>query len=251
MRWDIRFGIHLFIAAAFFAVCVMVAPDYLHPTETIREVMFWVGLTGTILFVMAAFRTALQGERFISGKGHRRRVIALYGMVTCIVGFLGFAAAYLWPGEPLQVVKTSEVPSTNEVLRIKTRNFTDSLRRYEENVRKNDMEFQQTAWMQSTSRSINEAERLVRIQDSQRTELLRYENKSSEFRKNYRPDALALQEELITTLRKNGIIEPFPDHVRDYDHAKHMLELDTYAGARPVGKLADYLDFLARKLPNG
>jgi len=123
MRWDIRVGIHLFIAAAFFAVSVMVAPDYLHPTEVMREIMFWVGLAGSILFVIAAFRTAIQGEKLIAGKGHRRRVIALYGMVTCSVGFLGFAATYFWPGEPSRVVEVSESPSSNEALKQKTKNF--------------------------------------------------------------------------------------------------------------------------------
>lgn len=98
MRWDIKIASYFFTAAAFFAVCVMAAPDYLHLTGISSAVCFWSGLIGAVCFTTAGFRAALLGEAFRPQVGHARRMIGLYGMVACAVGFLGFAATYLWMG---------------------------------------------------------------------------------------------------------------------------------------------------------
>lgn len=106
MRWDIRVTAHFFIAAAFFAVCVMVAPDYLQITGALRAICFWGGLVGGILFGVAGFVAAFRGEAIAPRRGHRRRMIGLYGMVASGIGLLGFATAYFLPASNVPMSKT-------------------------------------------------------------------------------------------------------------------------------------------------
>lgn len=146
-------------------------------------------------------------------------------------------------------VSTQTVLSDNEALRHKTKNFTDSLRRFEENARQGDAQALQNDWARSVSGQYNKEESHARFIENTKNSFLRSQARSAEFSKNYRPDALSLHEELIASLRKVGILEPFPDQVHDFDNARLMLDMDALAGARPIGNLADYLDFLARKLP--
>jgi hypothetical protein len=99
MRWDIRIAAYFFMAAACLAVCAVAAPDYLSLTGIAGLLCFWGGMLGAILFAVAGFRAAFLGEEFKPKKGHRRRMIGLYGMVVCAVGLLGFSAAYFWPSK--------------------------------------------------------------------------------------------------------------------------------------------------------
>ncbi len=114
MRWDIRIAAHFFVAAAFFAVCVMAVPDYLHLTGISSAACFWGGLLGAALFAVAGFRSALLGERYAASRGHHRRMIGLYGMVTCAVGFIGFAGAYFWPNTLRNAIENSTTQSAQE-----------------------------------------------------------------------------------------------------------------------------------------
>ena len=97
MRWDIKIAVYLYHAAGFLAVAVMAAPEYLHLSEIANAICFWGGLLGAIMFSTLAFRAAFLGESFKPQRGHVRRMIGLYGMLACGLGFVGFAAAYFWP----------------------------------------------------------------------------------------------------------------------------------------------------------
>ena len=98
MRWDIRIANHYYGAAACLAVCLMAAPVAFHLEGLVASALFWLSLTGALVLTLAGFRASIKGEKATPLKGHIRRMIGLYGMVICGVGFIGFAAAYLWPG---------------------------------------------------------------------------------------------------------------------------------------------------------
>ena len=102
MRWDIKVTVYLSFAAAFLAILVMVAPDVLSLSDGAKTVAFWVGLTGAIVFGTAGFRAAIVGERQALLKGHKRRMVGLYGMIICVVGLIGFASVYFWPEKSAQ-----------------------------------------------------------------------------------------------------------------------------------------------------
>jgi hypothetical protein len=67
-----------------------------------------------------------------------------------------------------------------------------------------------------------------------------------EFSNRYRPDALALRNELVFRIRNiQGMVTPEP---RDTGAVKRVLEFGSLAGPHPIVEVADYLDSLARLL---
>jgi hypothetical protein len=114
MRWDIRVTAHFYVSAAFLSVCIMFAPDVLHFGETARDIGFFIGLIGAILFGILGFRAALREEQSTPKLEHRRRMLAIYGMVVFGAGFLGCAAWYFfWPDkEPPQKMSVETTTAT-------------------------------------------------------------------------------------------------------------------------------------------
>jgi hypothetical protein len=78
----------------------MVAPDYLGLGEIARASIFWLSLCGAALFAAAGFRSAVLGEADLPPGGHASRMISLYGMIICAVGFAGFATTYFLHRRP-------------------------------------------------------------------------------------------------------------------------------------------------------
>ena len=109
MRWDIRVAAHFFIAAVFVAVCVMAAPAGFRIEGTPALVLFWAGLIGAAVFTVAGFRTGLQGEQKTPPRGHKRRMVALYGMIIFGLSWFGFESVYFWPVSG----RNTSTPSSN------------------------------------------------------------------------------------------------------------------------------------------
>lgn len=105
MRWDVRITNHYYAAAAFLAVCLMAAPVAFHLEGAISLIIFWIALIGAVAFSLAGLIASLHGEESKPAKGHVRRMVSLYGMLACGLGFIGFMASYLFPGS------TAEAPS--------------------------------------------------------------------------------------------------------------------------------------------
>lgn len=102
MRWDIKFAVLLFFASLLAGVAVMVAPDVLHLTDPEKQVVFWTGLAGASTLMLAAIVVALKGEVEEERRGRKARMLSLFGMIVCIIGFAGFAITYFWPASPVQ-----------------------------------------------------------------------------------------------------------------------------------------------------
>jgi hypothetical protein len=97
MRKDFKIAILCAGSAVPLGVALMAAPDYLHIPPAYLGLCFWGGLGLTALLLGAAVVIAIKGEAGEPRIGHKRRMIALVGMIVCGIGFLGFAGAYFWP----------------------------------------------------------------------------------------------------------------------------------------------------------
>ncbi len=97
MRPDFKIAILLALAAIPAGVALMAAPEYIGILKEHPGPFFWGGLILASGLIGAATIIAVRGEALEPRSGHRRRMIALAGMVICGVGFLGFSALYFWP----------------------------------------------------------------------------------------------------------------------------------------------------------
>src|ERR1700730_17099921 len=97
MRKDFQIAVLLALAALPAGVALMAAPDYIPLLKEYPGPFFWGGLILAAGLIAAAITIAVRGEASEPRAGHRRRVIALTGMVIFGFGFLGSAAVYFWP----------------------------------------------------------------------------------------------------------------------------------------------------------
>lgn len=108
MRWDIKVAAHFYVAAAFLAVCVMAAPVAFHIEGQLSVILFWMSFAGAAVFTFAGFRAGLRGEAQASRRGHLRRMIGLYAMLVCGIGFIALAATFFWPNQGEQDAGVAE-----------------------------------------------------------------------------------------------------------------------------------------------
>jgi len=78
-------------------VALMAAPEAFPFLKAYPLPFFWGGFGLTAVLLGAAIIIAFRGEALEPRKGHKRRMIALNGMIVCGLGFLGFSTAYFWP----------------------------------------------------------------------------------------------------------------------------------------------------------
>jgi hypothetical protein len=97
MRKDFQIAILLALAAIPAGVALMAAPEYVGVLKEYPAPFFWVGLILAVGLIGAAIVIALRGEASEPRSGHRRRMIALVGMIVFGLGFVGSAAVYFWP----------------------------------------------------------------------------------------------------------------------------------------------------------
>jgi len=77
----------------------MAAPDYIEILREEPSPFFWGGLISTVGLIGTAISIA-RGEATEPRYGHKRRMIALAGMIIFGLGFVGSAALYFWPMRP-------------------------------------------------------------------------------------------------------------------------------------------------------
>lgn len=100
MRRDYQIAILLGLSAFPTGIALMAAPYYAEALlKQYAAGCFWAGLGLTVILLVAAIVLALKGEASEPQKGHRRRMVALAGMVISGACFVAFAAAYFWPGK--------------------------------------------------------------------------------------------------------------------------------------------------------
>jgi hypothetical protein len=117
-----KFGFYYAIAAVPLMIAGVVAPDVFHLSPQRKEVTFFLCMAAAFVCVFIGARKEYKAESGnIRNLGHRRRMIAIYGMFFCGLGFIGFASAYFWPGgEPEQTERdkpdTKAAELTNNII---------------------------------------------------------------------------------------------------------------------------------------
>jgi Leucine-rich repeat (LRR) protein len=94
----LRPGFYYAIASVPLMGAGVFGPDVFHFSPEAKGIAFYLCLAAAMLFLIVGaakeYKDELKAPRY---QGHGRRVIAIFGMLICGVGFLGFAAAYFWP----------------------------------------------------------------------------------------------------------------------------------------------------------
>jgi len=101
MRRDFQIAILLALAAIPAGVALMAAPEYIGILKEYPGPFFWGGFALTAGLFGAAIAIAFRGEAAEPESGHRRRMIALIGMIIFGLGFLGSATVYFWPARSI------------------------------------------------------------------------------------------------------------------------------------------------------
>ena len=100
MGMAIRLGAGFFytLASVPLMIAGVVAPDVFHLTIRVKEIVFFGCMASAFVSVIVGAAKEIQQEGGDSStSGHRLRMIAIYGMLICGLGFFAFAAAYFWP----------------------------------------------------------------------------------------------------------------------------------------------------------
>jgi MFS family permease len=97
MRIDFKIAILLAVASIPAGVALMAAPEYFAFLKEYPGLFFWGGLILTAVLIGAAIGIALRGEAREPRRGHRRRMVALAGMIVFGIGFLVCAGIYFRP----------------------------------------------------------------------------------------------------------------------------------------------------------
>jgi hypothetical protein len=254
MRRDFQIAILLALAAIPAGVALMAAPYYAEEAlKAFAPQCFWGGLGLTVFLIIFAFVIAIRGEAAEPRIGHKRRMIALTGMVVCGIGFGGFAAAYFWPSEKLPegtaAVAGRKVPTATEgdELKVHEANLAKSLRQLGSNFSRTESEAL-TNW---SLRSSNETDPDVRrqlFQAATRERQQRFQQFAANYTENFRLIVLKMETDLKDFLATQGIIPILPTDFSTVRLGESSLRNGMLSGVDPVGAIADYLDFLANKI---
>src|ERR1700730_14099977 len=109
MRIRFQMAILLALAALPAGVALMAAPEYISILKEYPGPFFWGGLILASGLILAAIVIAVHGEASEPKAGHRRRMIALTGMVVCGLGFILFSGIYFWPQRSTNPLQSAEV----------------------------------------------------------------------------------------------------------------------------------------------
>jgi hypothetical protein len=259
-----RFGFYYAIASIPLMGAGILGPDVLPLSPEWKAATFYVCVALALLCVIVGAFKELQDET-AEGRapGHRRRMIAIVGMLSCGVGFVGFATAYFWPTvpksaqhepkaaasttEPIQASQSASFESdlrrlTNEQLRSRTIIFTTRMRAFENDYATKRYLRSLTNILTRPPPSQN-GETPEQAKDRWTSEVSHDSNSRDqerrEFEMQFRSDALAYRAEL---LHRTGS----PVDAR----SSALLEHGLLTGINPIAEAADSLDAIARKLSN-
>lgn len=274
MRWDVKVTVYFSFSAAFLAVFAMVAPDVLHLTEATKIITFFGGLGGAVLFGAAGFRAAIIGEKAAPQKGHKRRMIGLYGMIVCSIGLLSFATLYFWPEQkakiashstnadakssPLGVSSTSQINADTSLLvvTIQAHNFARSLREFRSDFIVNNKKWNDIEWdnFSHADKRVDE-DRIWELNITRARS--RQQEFTSRFHQSYKKYAIELSDRLNKELRDIGIVPLTPGFATPlppgFDTFKVTVESPAVKSTVTEGliaRMADYFDGLANQFPH-
>jgi hypothetical protein len=98
MRSSLGPGFFYAIASVPLMLAGVVGPDVFHLSDQLKELTFFACMALAFLCVLLGAWKEIQEEKTeVRSKGHRRRMIAIWGMALCGLGFIGFTCAYFWP----------------------------------------------------------------------------------------------------------------------------------------------------------
>jgi hypothetical protein len=98
MAWGPRAGFYYALAAIPLTVAGMYGAEALDLTHTQKTIVAVATLAVALVLIGIGAMTELRAERQThTTTGHRRRMIAIGGMLIFGIGFLGVAGAYFWP----------------------------------------------------------------------------------------------------------------------------------------------------------
>jgi hypothetical protein len=113
MHIDRRIAILGLLGTAALAVAMMAAPLlFADLPRWLLEILFWGGLLLATTLIGTSIVVAFLGEASEPPIGHRRRMIALLGMIISGISFLTFAAIYFWPERPTPTVASLAAATT-------------------------------------------------------------------------------------------------------------------------------------------
>jgi len=116
MHIDRRIAILGLLGTAALAVAMMAAPLlFADLPRWLLGLLFWGGLLLAAVLIGASIIIAFRGEASEPRIGHRRRMIALFGMIIFGVGFVGSAALYFWPMRPTPISEASSLAQLAEL----------------------------------------------------------------------------------------------------------------------------------------
>lgn len=139
-------------------------------------------------------------------------------------------------------------PTKATSLRARSANLSNSLRQLNEQFKA----LQRTSDVEFTSAALHERDSIKARQlqhNYSRTRQERENHLKRRFAIEYRPEVLSLIEQIKTRLGSLGIIANFETHDFRMKMIDDTIHTGDIPGPDPVGRVADYLDFLARKLP--
>ena len=245
------------VAGPAFGVAMMAAPEYLKMQPSVAAMFFWAGI---IVFVVTIFMVIS-----LSVREQERRHKAMWPILTMAAGVLIFgvgAAGFFWPssvlsGEASKAPEQQQHPMPgspdqaipnrtdrfgdlavlpNKELRRLTSQFANEMRVFEENLKTWDVDMPTYP-----SGATQEQKNTIWAEHSKRI-LSQTLSKITQFRNTIYLDMMALHQELTRRLQQRGILLPRPQVM---PALKGEL-----AGPHPIADVADFLEGMARKLPD-
>jgi len=107
-------GFYYALAGVALMLAGVVAPDVFHLTPRMKELVFFGCMAAAFLCVIAgAAKEARSESASPTKRGHKRRMIAIYGMLISGLTFIAFATAYFWPTEDATTEATKPPDAEN------------------------------------------------------------------------------------------------------------------------------------------
>ena len=113
MRQEHKSGLWMWFAAAFLAVALLPALDFMPIIKNYPGYVFLGALSLAALCAVQGIRALISEDA--PGIG-LRKMIGFWGMIVCAIGFLGFSAAYFWPISPLHQGNSDNLVSRSPLI---------------------------------------------------------------------------------------------------------------------------------------
>jgi hypothetical protein len=251
-----RLGAGFFYAVASVPLMIagIVGPDVFHLSAGSKELVFFGCMAAAFVCVIAGADKEIKDESSDrNAAGRRRRMISIYGMLICGLGFIGFAAVYFWPSVESSAGQAQAKPGplaglTNAQLRERTLAFVQTLRGVEDEHEANESRLLDEQWS-NTRHSQNAAAPVGRPYSDGL--IARSNAYAKEFMQKYRSDAVIIREEIQSRL--GGVLPKFPATSAvgkiTEDNGTQIFEGPLLAGTHPISAGADLLEYWAKQIP--